>query len=84
MWVGCENALKEYLNTMIMEWVSRGYKNNMLYETINTEYPIKYPWWLGKEEFHASHRSNLLRKDRKWYSLFKWKEEDNIPYVWPI
>ena len=26
------------------------------------------PWWLGDERLHSSHRSNLLRKDKLWYS----------------
>jgi len=42
------------------------------------------PWWVGDVKFHASHRSNLLRKDPKWYRQFGWKESNNLPYVWPI
>jgi len=41
------------------------------------------PPWLGNKSFHASHRSNLLRKDRAWYSRFEWKEPPSLPYVWP-
>lgn len=84
MWKGCEDALKEYFNSILYEWVDRGYKNTMLYMTINVEYPIKYPPWLGNEKFHASHRSNLLRKNKKYYSQFGWKEPNDLPYVWPI
>ena len=40
------------------------------------------PPWVGNEEFHASHRSNLLRKDKEWYSQFGWTEPDDLPYVW--
>lgn len=42
------------------------------------------PKWMGREDFHASHRSNLLRKDPKWYGQFGWEEPPNLPYVWPI
>ena len=28
MWEGYENALKEYVNTMITQWKARGYNNN--------------------------------------------------------
>lgn len=46
-----------------------------------------YPYWLGDPDFHASHRSNLLRKDKEkgwnWYIQFNWSEPDNLPYVWP-
>lgn len=41
------------------------------------------PPWLGNMSFHASHRSNLLRKDYAWYSQFGWMELPGLPYVWP-
>jgi hypothetical protein len=40
------------------------------------------PHWLGDEELHASHRSNLLRKDKEYYSKFGWLEPDNLEYKW--
>ena len=42
------------------------------------------PPWLGNDAFHASHRSNLLRKDAVWYGQFGWKEPADLPYVWPV
>ena len=81
MWKGCPNALKSYLNESIREWVSRGFKNNMDKENISGK--IKMPPWIGNKKFHSSHKSNLLRKDKKYYSKFKWKERSNLPYVWP-
>jgi hypothetical protein len=48
------------------------------------QYPLyHYPPWLGNESFHASHRSNLLRKDFDYYSQFKWTEPTTLPYIWP-
>lgn len=44
---------------------------------------LKPPPWLGNPAFHASHRSNLLRKDPKWYGRLGWKEPPNLPYLWP-
>ena len=41
------------------------------------------PEWLGREDFHASHRSNLLRKEFEYYSQFEWTEPIDLPYVWP-
>lgn len=41
------------------------------------------PHWLGREDFHASHRSNLLRKDPIWYGRYGWNESSDLPYVWP-
>ena len=43
-----------------------------------------YPKWLGNKKFHAAMRSNLLRKDYKYYKQFKWKERRNLPYYWPV
>lgn len=40
------------------------------------------PWWMGDEEFHQSHRSNLLRKMPEHYRQYWSDEPDDIPYVW--
>lgn len=81
MWRGYLDALKLYHNISIKEWVSRGFKNTMkLYELPET---ITLPHWIGREDVHASHRSNLLRKDPIWYGQFGWTEPSNIEYVWP-
>ena len=45
---------------------------------------VELPAWLGREDLHASHRSNLLRKDSVWYGQFGWSESDDIDYVWPV
>jgi hypothetical protein len=42
-----------------------------------------YPPWVGNSTFHASHRSNLLRKDYAYYSKFGWREPVDLPYYWP-
>ena len=44
---------------------------------------IFLPPWFGDENFHRSHRSNLLRKDPGWYGRFGWMEPDDLPYEWP-
>jgi hypothetical protein len=44
---------------------------------------LALPDFLGNEEFHASHRSNLLRKDPDWYGMFGWTEPDSLEYYWP-
>ena len=80
MWKGYENALKEYFNMCVTEWINQGYNNNMELENI-TE-PIVYPHWLGNKSFHSSHRANLLRKDYEYYSKFKWREDSENPYTW--
>ena len=82
MWRGYENALKQYLNKCIEHWIARGYNNNMKKEII--EGKIEYPHWLGDDKFHSTHRSNLLRKDKEFYSKYLWTESDNMEYYWPI
>jgi len=82
MWEGYEDALKSYYNTIVTEWVSRGYNNNM--KLFKLKASIKYPSWLGNKKFHASHRSNLLRKDQQYYSQYLWTESSNLEYVWPV
>ena len=40
------------------------------------------PWW-GSPAFHASHRSNLIRKDPIFYGQWNWSEPADLPYIWP-
>ena len=79
MWRGYENALKEYLNECIDEWIGRGYNNNM------PKLPgghLETPTWLGDERLHSSHRSNLLRKDADFYGTKGWQESPDMEYFW--
>ena len=83
MWKGYEDALAEY--------------HNVCWEVAKEKWGIKfvklskiamgdvviYPPWLGNEKFHASHRSNLLRKNIEYYSQFGWTEPPNLEYFWP-
>ena len=80
MWRNFTEALTEYRNIIIQEWINRNYNNNMKILPTNN---IIYPNWLGNENFHASHRSNLLRKNYNYYSKYNWIESNDLPYVWP-
>jgi len=82
MWTGYEEALKLYQNYTIKEWVDRGYKNTMQYEEILPD-KLVMPVWFGDENFHRSHRSNLLRKDYEYYSQY-FDEPSDIEYYWPV
>lgn len=82
MWKDYVPALKYYTNIMIAEWILRGYNNKMEFYQTNPFEELVMPHWLGNEEFHSSHRANLLRKDYSYYSKFGWKEDPNSPYVW--
>ena len=83
MWKGYEDALTVYYNTCFEEAVNkRGIKFQAL-TLLPVTYMYDVPPWVGNEKFHASHRSNLLRKDKEYYSQFGWTEPDNLEYVWP-
>lgn len=84
MWKGHEGALARYGLEMCKEWKKRGYVDNQedffrFYSTLGN----KIPAWVGNKNFHASHRSNLLRKDKQFYSKYNWVETDDLPYIWP-
>jgi len=85
MWKGYELALLRYGMAICEEWKSRGYNDSMLDRFIS-EYDITKdngnPKWLRNRKFNSAMRSNLLRKDKKFYSQFGWKEKNNLPYYW--
>jgi hypothetical protein len=81
MWRGYEDALRLYMNTIIDEWIRRGYRNTMTLEPLDG--PPAMPPWLGDPAFHAAHRGNLLRKDPDYYGQYGWSESPELPYVWP-
>jgi hypothetical protein len=83
MWKGYENALIEYFNISVEIWIARGYKNTYEFKDFIEGKTLDDPPWLGTEKFHASHRSNLLRKDPEHYGKYGWKEPSDLPYVWP-
>ena len=83
MWRGYEEALAVYQSVIIQEWERRGYTNNLDSLSSDDARIFKNPTWLGDEAFHASHRSNLLRKDPQWYGQFGWTESPDLSYVWP-
>jgi hypothetical protein len=85
-WRGHLLLLCEYGVVMCHEWKRRGYEDNLLdvFRDASVDAPVvEDPKWLGLEVYHASHRSNLLRKDPLYYRKFGWSEPLNLPYVWP-
>jgi hypothetical protein len=88
MWRGYEAALVDYLNAICDEWKSRGYKDTMkekinnLFFSSNLPKKIVLPPFAGNREFHKSHKSNLLRKNRTHYSKYFPNVPDDLPYVW--
>lgn len=88
---GCEHALFDYTLAMMREWQRRGFRNDKMIENITNiwarldhsavDVPA-YPAWFGDARFHASHRSNLLRKCSAHYARFGWTESQDMEYVW--
>jgi hypothetical protein len=81
MWRNYSDALRRYYNVSIAQWIERGYNNTMQYAPHVAD--PKVPHWMGDSTFHASHRSNLLRKDPVYYGKFGWTEGPDMEYVWP-
>lgn len=92
MWSGHELSLVGYAIEVCHEWIRRGYNDTLLPQFKDAWWQLAWhsdrtlasPDWLGCEALHASHRSNLLRKDRQHYGQFGWSEPDDLPYVWPV
>lgn len=84
MWHGYSESLKMYYNCCLTEWERRGNENVKLKRIpLDWRIPLDLPPWMGDPQFHASHRSNLLRKWPEYYSSFGWTEPPDLPYMWP-
>lgn len=88
MWRRCDVALLVYAVAMYREWRRRGYRSYA--ETIAKmkilcdRSQTRPPSWHGFEPLHASHRSNLLRKDSEFYGQYGWTDSPEMPYYWPV
>lgn len=85
MWTGHDHALIDYGLTACRVWKSRGYVDNLEPQFLELDLggSPEMPWWFGQEDFHLSHRSNLVRKDPEYYRPFFGDVPDDLPYVWP-
>ena len=81
MWKGHTCFLAKYMNTMIDEWVARGYTNNMA-KLPHCRNP-RPPWWWGWDQVHKSHQASLNRKMPEWYHFELEPEWVDAGYVWP-
>ena len=99
MWRGRTPALVSYGLAMVRVWRERGFADTthaqiaeFAPEVVGVEQDDLagsglLPSWVGNEDLHRSHRSNLLAKDADFYrprftELFG-HEPDDLPYVWP-
>lgn len=90
MWKGYEYQLTRYAHDICWEWAARGYKDTVGEKVLDLylkkrvyDMTPEEPEWLFDEAFHAAHRSNLLRKDPKFYRKYGWTEPADLPYIWP-
>lgn len=90
MWNGYEKALCVYAIAICDEWIARGYNDTMRERFVqwssqlddNNE-QLKMPPWLGDQEFHRSHQSNLVRKFPEHYKEQFPDVPEDLEYLWP-
>lgn len=82
MWDGYLPALHMYGRAMCTEWIDRGYADTMLNRFEQYD-EFDMPPWMGNEDFHRSHQSNLIRKDAEFYSEIFAGVPSDLEYVWP-
>lgn len=71
---------------MCNEWRARGYVDNMcdrFVELCSLLPDTGRPEWTYDDEFHLSHKSNLIRKLPEYYGALWPDVPDNLEYVWP-
>jgi len=83
--------LHAYVRTVCFEWTDRGYKDTVAEKVLKfcqeegvLDDELVFPSWLGNEQFHLSHRSNLVRKDADFYGGLWPDVPADLPYVWPV
>jgi hypothetical protein len=86
MWRGYRSALARYVLAGVDVLQERG-SSDVTYlraklKPVAEKDPAQ-PNWLGQRAFHRSHKSNLLRKDPRWYRQFRWDCGSELPYIWP-
>lgn len=87
MWLGHTRALALYALAGLDELFFRGKdysQHRTTFETYRDLAPdTGLPWWFGNEDFHVSHRSNLLRKNAEHYGPLFGSIPDDLLYLWP-
>ena len=83
-WKGSEFYLFFYIEAICNEWTKRGYKDSCLKKSFNIIKKKKLgkiiPKFLFSRKFIKSHRSNLIRKDSKFYSKYFGNLRSDLPY----
>lgn len=86
LWKGYERELCKYALACLCELKRRGkhYPRHIkFFKEKGKSFPITgKPPFIGNKAFHEAMQSNLLRKDKEYYSKFGWSVPDNLPYIW--
>lgn len=82
MWKDYPNELKYYYNCIVLEWVHRGYINNMpLFATSKqNRTPPRMPWFMYCKPVLLSYQASLLRKNYSHYHKY-FKSKSLKPYM---
>jgi len=91
MWAPYKHALAEYSLHGLNELLNRGHIHPDSYTKLSLFFlnyiqrPYDDPPFLGDEDFHLSHRLNLLWKDPTWYSNYFTEPVPTTKpdYIWP-
>lgn len=90
MWRGHERCLVRYTVDVCRIWQAKGYKDTVEVKVLaleaehlagQTEDP---PEWLGRDDIHLSHKSNLIRKLPDHYGKLWPDVPGDLPYIWPV
>ncbi|MCU1416040.1 MAG: hypothetical protein JWP32_214 [Schumannella sp.] len=92
MWRGYLPALVSYGLAMTDAWIARGHADTVRPQLVAfapevdglAQAEIEMPPWVGDEQFHLAHRSNLIRKDAAFYRPQFGDVPDDLPYIWPL
>jgi hypothetical protein len=89
MWRGYAHELCRYGLAACAEWTSRGHADSIADRLTRIlewhsvgYYDFKRPAWTLDPRTHLSHRSNLIRKDRAFYSRWWPDIPADLPYIW--
>jgi hypothetical protein len=95
MWRGFLPGLTAYGLATVDEWVRRGHTDSTRHLIAEFAPGVvgksqeelaerrMLPAWIGDEELHRSHRSNLVRKAPEYYRPMFPDVPDDLDYLWP-
>ena len=81
MWADYTDALEQYGREICLEWIARGYVDNML-DRFQHKPDAEMPPWLGDDRLHVSHQANLVRKLPEHYRQYFPDVDETMPYFW--